>query len=147
MTTKRRRVQVKFTEPSLTKQAFKEECDINAIMAKYEKTGLLDHVNKVQGNFGDFSEITDYQSALNAVMDANDRFNGLPAHLRAQFQNDPAQFINFVSDDKNYDKAIELDLIDEDKKQAYLAKKEAALLKSQQAAQPALKPQLQKDPQ
>ncbi len=83
-------------EVSLAKQEFRDECDINNVMRKYEKTGLLDHVNKFQGQYGDFSEVVDYQSALNAVMSADAAFLTLPAGVRARFENDPAGFLEFV---------------------------------------------------
>lgn len=121
----RRRLQKDFKKPSRTKQAFKAECDINNILAKYNKTNLITHVNRVQGNYGDFSNATDYQTALNAVMDANERFMGLPAQVRQKFNNNPASFIDFVSDDQNYDEALKLGLIAPEKAQAYLASKEA----------------------
>ena len=37
----RNRVQKYFTEPSRTKQAFKQECDINHIMKKFKKLRVL----------------------------------------------------------------------------------------------------------
>lgn len=41
---KRNRVVVNFDpnkEPSRTKQSFREECDINVLMARYQKQGLF----------------------------------------------------------------------------------------------------------
>lgn len=113
-----KRVQLQFDpvkEPSLTKQSFKDECDINHIMLKYEKTNLLTHVNNSQGTYGDFTEISDYQDSLNRVLAAQQSFMELPAHVRKEFQNDPAQLLSFISDDKNYDKALALGLISQDK--------------------------------
>ena len=37
--------------PSRTKQAFKEECDVNNILRKYEKTGLITHVAAYKGRY------------------------------------------------------------------------------------------------
>ena len=88
---KKERVQLVNDEPSLTKQSFQNECNINSIMKKWEKTGLLSHSRSSQPRYGDFSNVTDYQSALNAVSDAQDAFMELPAQVRARFANDPAQ--------------------------------------------------------
>lgn len=108
----RKRVQKSFKGTiSRTKQAFKDECDINKILSKYHKTQLLQHVNTHQGSYGDFSHATDYQTALNAVMDAQNSFMELPASLRKHFNNDPSQFVSFVSDEKNRAQAQELGLI------------------------------------
>nr|QJB20403.1 MAG: internal scaffolding protein [Microvirus sp.] len=98
-------------EPSLTQQNMLVECDINNIMKKYAITGEITHVNSITGQFGDFSDIRDYQTSLNIVIAADEAFMALPAYLRERFENDPAKFLDFVHDDKNRDEAIELGLI------------------------------------
>lgn len=92
------------------KQSFKDECDINVIMKKYEATGLIDHVNTHQGHYADVLEVPDYQSALNSVMSAQNAFMSLPAAIRAQFENDPGQFLAFVQNPANRDEMIEMGL-------------------------------------
>lgn len=136
MKTIRRRQQFLFKEPSKTLQAHKDECDVNQILAKYQKTQLLTHVNRFEGSYGDFSNVNDYQTSLNAVMDAENNFMALPASIRAEFNNDPGQFVDFMSNDQNYDKALSLGLLDDQKAKDYLAKKEAALQKSQSTPSP-----------
>lgn len=112
----RRRVQAPDFGPSKTVQAEKQKCDINQIMKRYHRTGMIDHVSKVQGQWGiDTTLITDYQSALNAVISANEKFNALPSDLRKKFDNDPSKFIAFIEDNKNYDEAVKLGLIDSSK--------------------------------
>lgn len=96
---------------SRTKQSFKKQCDINVIMKKYEKTGLITHT-KQHGHYGDFTNVTDYHAALNAVHEANEGFMTLPASLRKRFGNDPAKLIEFLNDSKNLDEAIELGLVE-----------------------------------
>lgn len=106
----RERVQFKSDKPSMTKQSFKNECDINSIMRKWKVTGVLPHARDVAGQYGDFSDIMDYQTALNAVISANDNFMSLPAKLRARFYNDPAQFLKFCDDPANAGELIALGL-------------------------------------
>ena len=48
----REAVQVDAGGESRTKQSFQKECDINAIMAKYQKTGAITHFNKHQQQYG-----------------------------------------------------------------------------------------------
>ncbi len=96
--------------PSLTKQSFRDECDINFIMKKHEKTGLLDHVNKFNGYYGDLPQDVDYQSALNSVMEAEAAFASLTAPIRSQFNNNPAEFLAFVADPQNAEEIIALGL-------------------------------------
>lgn len=104
-------VQVEFTKPSMVKRAFKDECNINTIMDRYQKTGLVDHVNTHQGHYGDFSDLPDYQAALNAVIIAEDTFSSLPSSLRKRFNNDPATFLDFVQNEENIPEMERLGLI------------------------------------
>ena len=106
-----------FTEPSLTQQSFKDECDINNILRQFNVTGQLPS-RSVQPQYGDFSGITDYHSALNAVMAAQDSFLQLPAKVRAKFDNDPAVFLEFASDEANRDEMKAMGLLHEETAQA-----------------------------
>jgi phage internal scaffolding protein len=106
-----------FTKPSRTQRHFRDECDINRIVERFNVTGQLP-VGSVQPDYGDFSGITDYQSALNAVMAAQDSFLALPAKVRARFQNDPALFVDFASDEANKDELKALGLLREEAAQA-----------------------------
>lgn len=102
----------KFTVgPSLVKQAFKKECDINNIMARYQKTGLVDHVAMHQGNYDDLSDVPSYHEAMNKVLAANVSFRLLPSSIRKRFNNDPALFLDFVSDESNRDEMVSMGLI------------------------------------
>lgn len=98
------------TGESMTQQQFKSECDVNNILAKYKRTGMLSHIQKHQGNFGDFSSIEDYQTSLGKLMQAQQSFESLPSELRAKFDNDPAQLVSFLSDKKNDAEAVKLGL-------------------------------------
>ncbi len=104
-------------DPSLAQQQFRAECDINNILKQFNVTGELP-VGSVQPQYGDFSGITDYQSALNAVIAAQDAFLALPAQLRAKFDNDPALFVEFASDEANKDEMKALGLLREETVQA-----------------------------
>lgn len=107
----RRRVQEVNKEPSLTQQHMSAECDINNIMKRYNQTGYLNASSRMP-SYGDFTSAGDYQESLNLVIQANDAFNALSADVRKQFKNDPSLFMSFMSDDANYDKAVELGLVD-----------------------------------
>lgn len=95
------RISLNFQKPSRTMQAPKAECDINTIMSKYQKTGLLTHVNEHQGQYADLGDSVDFQMANNHLIAANESFQSLPSSLRKKFDNDPAQFLDFVNDPKN----------------------------------------------
>jgi len=109
-----------FTRPSRTQQSFRDECDINTILKRFNVTGELP-LGSVQPQYGDFSGITDYQSALNAVMAAQDSFLQLPAKVRARFDNDPALFVDFASDEANRDEMKALGLLSQETAQAVVS--------------------------
>lgn len=101
----RTRVIAKVPEDSKAQQHMADECDINKIMEKYEKTGLVTHVNRFQGDYSDYLDTPeDLHDAMNRVIEAENMFMTLPAKVRARYDNDPAKFLDFV--DKADDKAL-----------------------------------------
>lgn len=107
--------------PSMTKQSFREHVEINNVIARYRKSGIVDHLNRNPGYFGDVSNIKSYQESLNVVIEAQDKFASLPANIRERFANDPALFIQFMSDPKNVDEAIKLGLVQWKEKEVSLS--------------------------
>lgn len=97
---------------SLTHQNFKEECDINNILARFQKTGVIEHVAKYQGQYGDFTNMpTDYHEAMNQVHEAQRMFMSLPAVIRDQFGNDPGTFLQFAEDPENEQEMRDMGLL------------------------------------
>lgn len=83
--------------PELTQQQFTDEVDINTIVQRFGLTGTLPR-SVTEGVYGDFSGISDYDSALQTIMRTQDRFLQLPAELRERFNNDPAELVRFASE-------------------------------------------------
>lgn len=102
----RRRVKVEFTEPGMTEQAHADEVKIQNIMKRYRQTGVIDHVNKYQGDYLNFADAPSYHEAMNIIAEAKSMFETVPAHIRADFDNDPQKYIDFMQDNANID-AIE----------------------------------------
>lgn len=96
--------------PSLTKQEFVAECDINNIIKQYGATGQLRHISAkaAQGAYLDLPDDLDFQASLETVRQAQEAFATLPSSTRARFENDPAKFLHFLSDPANQDEAIKL---------------------------------------
>ena len=105
---------VKNITPSMTQQQFKDECDINSIMSKYLKTGVLADPLDKRGTpkFGEYAEIGDYMDHMNKVVEAREMFEALPATIRKRFNNNPADLIEFVMDDGNYNEAVKLGILE-----------------------------------
>lgn len=97
---------------SRTKQSFKDESDINNIMRRYAKTGQLPDLIRRDPQYGDFSEATEYQEALNLVIRAQAQFEALDARVRDRFGNDPARFLEFVQNGENAEEMVKLGLMD-----------------------------------
>jgi len=105
------RVQV-FTPPDegKTQQQFKEECDINTIVRRFGLTGKLPDNVRVPVS-GDFTGVTDFQTAMNSVRRATEDFMALPADLRKRFGNDPQLLMEFMADPNNREDAVKLGLV------------------------------------
>lgn len=99
-------------DKSLASQSEKADADINEIVRRFGITGELPS-GFVPPQYGDFTEISDYRSALQAVRDAAESFMEMPAELRARFQNDPGQLIDFLADQANRSEAVSLGLLND----------------------------------
>lgn len=95
----------------ITKQEFKDECDIHNILAQYKRTGIVTHVQNAAPRFEDLPDDIDYQFALNTVIAADDAFMALPASVRAEYNNDPGELLDALHKPENEDKFIKLGLI------------------------------------
>lgn len=109
--TKIGRTKVDRDAPSMTQQHFKEKCDINNIMAKYQKTGVVDHVAKFQPEYG-FIDGATFTENMMQIAKAQNMFNELPSRAREYFGNDPAKFLDFVDemDDSHLETMMEIGL-------------------------------------
>lgn len=99
-------------DASLTRQEFVVDADLNNIMRKYASGLPPSSPGARPPMFGDFSNVPDYQTCLEHVMDAQERFAQLPSDVRRRFDNDPGKLLQFVADKSNRDEAISLGLID-----------------------------------
>lgn len=100
---------------SMCHQSFAKDADINNIMKKYEVTGVLVDPRFVNENraprFGDYSDIPDFAVIQQRVIDARADFMTLPADVRARFQNDVGEALEFVADPANLEEAVKLHMI------------------------------------
>lgn len=80
----------------LTEQHHKKACDINNILAKYQKTGLIDHIERREGKWGDVTG-QDYKRSMDLIAEAKTAFYELPSTVRDHFDNDPAEYLDLVA--------------------------------------------------
>lgn len=99
--------------PSLTRQEFKDQVDINVMMANYESTGdfPIDVLGNREPKYVDFTVYPDnLMDYMNMMRNAEEAFMRLPASVRTTFDNDAARFVEFASDEKNLDQMVAWDL-------------------------------------
>lgn len=89
----RTRVSVSCTDGG-AHQSFQDECDINNILARHQAGGTITHLAKAEPIWSDVSELPDYRTALDQVRTVREYFADLPSSVRAEFDNDPAQFMD-----------------------------------------------------
>lgn len=97
-------------EKSLTRQSHKKECDINFIMSKFQKTGVIQHVKEYGEHYTDVTP-TSFHDAMNTVVQAQAMFDELPSSIRSEFKNDTAEFLDFVQNPENKEKMVEMGLV------------------------------------
>lgn len=88
------------SDPTRTQQHSKEEADINTIVRRFGITGTLPGAVRPP-SYRDFDLVLDFQTAQNALLDAQANFMKLPSALRARFENSPQQFLEFCSLESN----------------------------------------------
>jgi len=103
---------ITFTKPTRTKKAFQADVDLNQVIARYHKTGILPQMKNQTPQYGDYSQPIDYQEAQNKIMLANELFGDLPAHVRRSFDDNPAQFLEFATNPDNLEEMVSLGLAD-----------------------------------
>jgi phage internal scaffolding protein len=93
-------------------QSAKDECDINNILKKYQKTGLIKHVNDRRPQYVDLPGPVDFQESLNIVKSAMELFESLPSSIRSRFENDPVQYLDFVQNPDNAEELYSLGILE-----------------------------------
>lgn len=89
------------------KQSMAAECDINNIMKKFQRTGMITHVARSEPSYG-FATAMDYHSAMELVRKADEMFSSVPASIRKKFGNDAAAFLEFVTNPENVEEMRKL---------------------------------------
>lgn len=102
-----KRVHPVISGPSRTRQEFAKDCDINQIMARYQKTGVISHVAPRAPQYLDVGAVPDMMTAMNAFIAAEAAFMSLPSQVRKEFDNDPMRFVMFTEDAENLPKLRE----------------------------------------
>lgn len=102
-----------FKEPTMTIQSEKDNCDINVIMNRYATCGtpLPYRSDGVQPVYADVSELGDYMENFHRCKQAEEMFNNLPSALRKELDNNPANLLPFIQNEKNKERCYEYGLL------------------------------------
>lgn len=85
-------------------QSFKDETLIYNILDRFS-AGDINAINKVKGNYGDFTEMPKtLMEAQNKLIQAERTFNELPTEVRAEFNHSYEQFIAAAANGKAEEK-------------------------------------------
>lgn len=97
-------------DPSLAKQSFVEECDINTIVRRFGVSGQLP-VGVRTPSYADFEAVFDFHSAMIAIAQAGEAFDKMPGDVRARFHNSPQEFLEFCETEGNREEMRRLGLV------------------------------------
>jgi len=100
---------LKCLDASLTQQQFKDESDINTIVDRFMKSGVMPTPTNMP-QYMDYEGVFDFQSAMNTVRAADENFMRMDAKIRARFNNSPQEFLEFFANTENTEEAIRLGL-------------------------------------
>lgn len=103
------KIKEKVYDDGLTKQSFKDQCDINKMLTKAQQTGSISHLNKYpEATYGEFDGEFDLLTAHRRIEKAGEIFAELPSEVRSEFGNDPLKFVTFAGSPENNNKLREL---------------------------------------
>lgn len=91
--------QTEVVQDGRTKSEFANECDLNVLMERYRKAGVVP-VPMGEGVYMD-TDIPDLPTAMQYMIEAENSFNSLPSDVRKEFDNDPVRFVEFATDPAN----------------------------------------------
>lgn len=95
--------------PDRTIQSGKDDADINVIVKRFGITKTFPVTFRTP-EYGDYSGVGDFHTAMNAVRTAQETFAAVPSDVRKRFGNDPQLFLEFCSNPENVDELVKMGL-------------------------------------
>lgn len=88
-------------QESKVQEQFADACQTDTIIRKYNMMGVNPFIASGSSQYLDTTEIPSFVAAQNAQVRVKEYFEGLPSDIRLEFNNDPMQFAEVVSDPRN----------------------------------------------
>lgn len=104
---------IAFEGPGRTKQSLAQETDINAIIRRHAKTGVVTHLNRAAPRYGDFSAAASLHEALNLVFEAEEEFMSLPSSVRKACEHSPVRLLELLATEEGTELLVEAGLDDQ----------------------------------
>ena len=98
-------------QPSAVQEQFADACQTDTIIRKYNMMGINPFIASGDSQYLDTTEIPSFVAAQNAQVKVKEYFEGLPSNIRLEFNNDPMQFAEVVSDPRNADYLREIGVL------------------------------------
>lgn len=98
-------------QPSKVQEQFADACQTDTIIRKYNMMGVNPFISAGDSQYLDTTQIPQFVVAQNAQVKVKEYFEGLPSDIRLEFNNDPMQFAEVVSDPKNADYLREIGVL------------------------------------
>nr|DAT51808.1 MAG TPA: Scaffold protein [Microviridae sp.] len=98
-------------QPSKVQEQFADACQTDTIIRKYNMMGVNPFIASGGSQYLDTTQIPDFICANNAQVKVKEYFEGLPSDIRLEFNNDPMQFAEVVSDPRNADYLREIGVL------------------------------------
>lgn len=100
------------SEPKLTRQSDKKMSDINNILKKYSKDGVLPSTREHLARYIDNTQIPSLEDAHQVISEAKTLFMQLPAHVRKLMDNDPSKMEEVCKDPKYQELLVKEGILD-----------------------------------
>jgi hypothetical protein len=98
-------------QESKVQEQFADACQTDTIIRKYNMMGINPFISSGESRYLDTTQIPDFICANNAQVKVKEYFEGLPSDIRLEFNNDPMQFAEVVSDPRNADYLREIGVL------------------------------------
>ncbi len=86
-----------FSGESKTQQHFRDECDVNNIVAAFAQTHVDPHAERAQNQRFGFASSQTFSEAMQNIAQIRSAFADLPSSERSSFANDPARWIDSLT--------------------------------------------------
>lgn len=96
---------------SKVQEQFADACQTDTIIRKYNMLGVNPFIAAGDSQYLDTTQIPSFVAAQNAQIRVKEFFEGLPSDIRLEFNNDPMQFAEVVSDPRNADYLREIGVL------------------------------------